>query len=178
MAISRETKKALVAQYVDLFSGSEALILADYRGLTVADVTRLRRKIREGGSSFHIVKNTLCGIALQKAGLPVPARMLEGPTAIGFCQGDISSAAKTLLDFARETRILQIKGGLLGARVLDAEQVSSLADLPSREVLLAQTLAGLQSPLTAFLSVLGGTLRSMVYVLQARVDQLQEQSLS
>ncbi len=178
MAISREKKEALVNQYVDLFSDSEALIMADYRGLTVANITRLRRKVREGGSSFQVVKNTLLGIALQKAGLPVPSEMLEGPTAIGFCQGDVSSTAKALLDFARDTKILQIKGGLLGSRVLDAEQVSSLADLPSREVLLAQTLSGLQSPLAGFLSVLNGTLRGMVYVLQARIDQLQEQSSS
>lgn len=178
MAISKEKKEALVAQYVDLFSGSEALIMTDYRGLTVADITRLRRKIWEGGGSFRVMKNTLLRIALQKAGLPVPAEMLEGPTAIGFCQGDVSSTAKVLLDFARDTRILQIKGGILGNLVIDAEQVSSLADLPSREVLLAQTLSGLQAPLIGFLSVLDATLRSMVYVLQARIDQLQEQSPS
>jgi len=178
LAISKEKKEALVAQYVDLFSGSEALIMTDYRGLTVADITRLRRRIREGGGSFRVMKNTLLRIALQKAGLPVPAEMLEGPTAIGFCQGDVSSTAKVLLDFARDTRILQIKGGILGNLVIDAKQVSSLADLPSREVLLAQTLSGLQAPLVGFLSVLDATLRSMVYVLQARIDQLQEQSPS
>ncbi len=176
MAISKEKKKELVAWYTDLFSRSGAAILTDYRGLTVTDTTQLRRKVQEMSSDFHIVKNNLVKLALQEAGLPVPEEMLEGPTAIGFCYGDIPPAAKALLDFAKETKILKIKGGLLGDRVINADQISAIADLPPREILLGQVLSTVQSPSGQIVGTVTSAIHNILSILRARIEQLEKQA--
>lgn len=176
MAISREKKQELVKSYTEELSRSQAAIMTDYRGLSVAELNQLRNKMREAGSGYHVVKNRLVKLALKEAGLPVPEEFLQGPTAIGFCYEDVVAPAKVLTEYAKEFKVLTIKGGILGDKVVDAQVISSLADLPPREVLLAQVLSGIRSPLAGLVNVLSGTLRGLVTVLKARADQLEASS--
>jgi large subunit ribosomal protein L10 len=173
LAITKEKKQELVKSYAEEFSRSQAAILTDYRGLTVTELNQLRNKMREAESGYHVVKNRLVKLALKEAGLPVPEDLLQGPTAIGFCYEDVIAPAKVLTKYAQESKVLTIKGGILGERVIDAKVISSLADLPPRDVLLAQLISGIQSPLAGLVNVLSGTLRGLVTVLRARADQLE-----
>jgi large subunit ribosomal protein L10 len=176
LAISKEKKQELVKSYAEAFSRSQAAIMTNYSGLPVTELNRLRNKMREAGSGYHVVKNRLVKLALGEAGLPVPEELLQGPTAIGFCYEDVIAPAKVLTEYAKESKVLTIKGGILGERVIDVQAISSLADLPPRDVLLAQVLSGVQSPIAGLVNVLSGTLRSLVTVLKARADQLEADS--
>jgi large subunit ribosomal protein L10 len=173
LAISKEKKQKLVKSYAEAISRSQAVILTDYRGLPVTELNQLRNKMREVGSGYHVVKNRLTKLALREAGLPVPEELLRGPTAIGFCYKDVVAPAKVLTEYAQESKILTIKGGILDERVIDAQAISSLADLPPRDILLAQLLSGIQSPIAGLVNVLSGALRGLVTVLKARADQLE-----
>lgn len=173
MAITRKKKEAIVADLAEKLSRSQAIILTDYRGLSVPEINRLRRQLRDMATGYHVVKNRLVKRALEQVGLPVPEALLRGPTAIAFCYEDAAAPAKALMDFAKESKILTIKGGLLGQQVITAERVSALAALPPLDILRAQVLAGIQAPVAGLLDVLGGPLRQLVYVLQARAQQLE-----
>ncbi|KUK83889.1 MAG: 50S ribosomal protein L10 [Pelotomaculum thermopropionicum] len=166
MPISREQKEVVVKELKEKFESAQSAVLTDYRGLNVAEATRLRRKLREGGCEFKVVKNTLTGLAARQVGLTGLDPYLEGPVAIAFSQDPVAPA-KILSEFIRENKKMVIKAGVLEGKVLDARKVKDLADLPSREVLLARVLGGMQSPLSGTASVLAGTLRSFVYALEA-----------
>jgi large subunit ribosomal protein L10 len=172
LAITRKKKQTMVDKYVTLLSDAKAVLITEYRGMTVADITRLRRQIEQSGASYVVVKNTLFKRALEQVGLPVPEELLTGPVAVGIVPKDPAAASKTLAEFGVTNELLVIKGGLLGNRQMNKAQLTSLATLPSREVLLAQVLAGMQSPITGLVRVLNGPIRGLVYVLQARSDQL------
>lgn len=176
MAISRQKKEQLLSWYAERLSKGTTLLLTNYQGLSMSEMTRLRRKIQELGDEFRVVKNTIFKKALEEAGFPVPEEMLIGPTAVGFCRNNLPGVAKALLDFARETKILQIKGGILEGQILNEAGVSSLADLPSREVLLAKILGTVQAPGSRVVGAISGLMRSLLYLLQARVEQLEKQS--
>lgn len=171
MAISREKKEQLVQKYVDQLKESEAVILADYRGLTVGQLQELRGKIREAEGSFAVVKNTLAQRALTDAGLPVPEEMLFGPVGIGFCGNNIPGVAKAVADFAKANEALEIKGGLMGDKVLTEGDVKNLAKLPSLDVLRAQMLGLINAPATQLVGVVAGGVRQMVNVLNAYSEQ-------
>ena len=168
MAVLREKKEELLSWYTDLFSRSRAAILTDYRGLTVADVNQLRNRLRETRSEYHVTKNRLLKLALKEAGLPVPEDLLEGPTATGFCFEEVPAVAKVLVDFSKEFKTFVIKGGLLGDRIISADEVTTLAELPPREVLLAQVLGTVQAPASGLVRAIAGSIRSVLYVLKAR----------
>lgn len=170
MAISREKKQQIVEELTALLQESQGIILTDYRGLNVNEMMRLRRQLRREGVVFRVVKNTLTKLALQQAGLPAPDDLLEGPTAIAFLAQDVSGPAKTLLDFAKESGILTIKGGLIGSTVMDAEAARALARLPSRDVLLAQLVASIQGPMVNLAGILMAPMRDLVHVLEARAE--------
>jgi large subunit ribosomal protein L10 len=174
LAISREKKEQMVADYADSLSRSRAMILTDYRGLTVANITQLRQNLREVDGTYRVVKNSLFQRALEEAGLPVPTEHLEGPLAVGFCFGDTPPVAKALVDFAKGLDVLQIKGAILGTEILDAQGVKGLADLPPRDVLRAQLVAAVQGPMSSLVSVLAAPMREIVQVLKARSEQVQE----
>jgi large subunit ribosomal protein L10 len=176
LAVSREKKEQLVSWYTDLFSRSNAAILTNYQGLTVADISQLRRKLQETQSEYHVIKNRLMKYALEEVKLPVPEDLLEGPTAIGFCFEEAPAVAKVLVDFSKESKILVIKGGLLGDRIISADEVTSLAELPPREILLAQVLGTIQGPASGITRAIAGSIRSVLYVLKARVEQLEKQA--
>ncbi|MBN1994924.1 MAG: 50S ribosomal protein L10 [Anaerolineae bacterium] len=171
MAISRAKKEELVQQYVKKLSGSEAVIITDYRGLKVSDLQQLRAKIREVEGSFSIVKNTLAQRALTEAGLPVPEALLVGPVGIGFCGSNIPAVAKAIADFAKTNELLAVKGGLMGNKVIDEAAVQSLAKLPSLETLRAQLLGLINAPASQLVGVLSGSVRQVVNVIHAYSEQ-------
>jgi large subunit ribosomal protein L10 len=174
LAITKERKQELVAQYTDLLERSQALILTDYHGLNVAQITQLRNRIREANGVYYVTKNTLIKLAMEQVGLSVPEEWFDGPVAIGFCLDEAPAIAKAISNFAEETEILTIKGALLGDRPADAAQVKALANLPPTEVLRAQVLGALTAPMAGLLGALNGVLAGFMGVLDARQEQLGE----
>lgn len=173
MAISKQRKAELVTQYVEQLKQSQGIILADYRGLSVGDMSNIRHAIRPGGGKFQVVKNRLLALALKEVGMSLPEEWLVGPTAIGFCHDEVPPVAKALMDAAKNLETLRIKGGLVEASVMTAEQVRALADLPPREVLLAQVLGTINVPASRVAGVVASGMRQVLNVLQAYVDKLQ-----
>lgn len=166
MPKSRAEKEAIVRELKEKFEGAQAAVLTDYRGMNVAEATNLRKKLREAGCEFKVVKNTLARLAARQTGLEGLAPYLEGPLAIAFSKDPVAPA-KILYEFIRENKKMEIKAGVLEGNIIDAGKVKELAELPSREILLAKVLGGMQAPLSGFVSVLSGTLRSFVYALEA-----------
>lgn len=174
MAITKKRKQELVAQYSDLLQRSQAIILTDYVGLNVAQISALRRQIREANGAYHVTKNTLVKLAMEREGLSVPDEWFEGPTAVGFCFDQVPAIAKTVADFADQSEILKIKGAVLGVRALGEDKVRELASLPATDVLQAQLLGALTTPASGLVGTLAGLLSGLVGVLDARRDQLGE----
>lgn len=174
--MARPEKEAIVAELKEKLEQSKAAILTDYRGLNVAAMTELRRLMREQGLEYRVVKNTLTRFAAQELGLDNLEPYLEGPTAIAFSFEDPVAPAKVIMDFAKEHKQLEVKAGLLRGKVIQPEGVKELADLPPREVLLAQVLGGLQAPIAGLVGVLNGAPRNLVYVLEAIRKQKEEAS--
>ena len=146
MAITKERKNELVAHYSEWVSRSKALVLTQYVGLTMKDIDSLRLKVRENGAEFHIIKNTLAKLAFEQAGLPIEKSQLEGSTAVIFAFTDAPATAKTVIDFAKSSEFLKVKGGYLGKQSLNAEGVKALAELPPLPVVRAQLLGTLLAP--------------------------------
>lgn len=147
--------------------GSGALILTDYRGLSVSEITDLRRKLRQAGAEYKVVKNTLFRLAAGNLVEQGMAEMLEGPTAIAFVQSEPIAPAKTIVDFMVEHKTLQMKGGYFEGSVLSADQMKALSKIPPKEVLLAQAVGAIQAPISGFVGTLQGLLSGLVYTLQA-----------
>lgn len=173
MVITKERKQELIETYIETLSQSQAVIFTNYRGLTASQMETVRNKLREVNSPYHVVKNTLLKLALNQVGLPVPEEMLTGPVATSFCYTELPATAKALMDLAKEFEMFEVKGGLLGDEVIGFEGIKALATLPPRETLLAQVVGGFQSPISGLVTALGGILRSLLYVLQARKEQLE-----
>jgi large subunit ribosomal protein L10 len=174
LAINKERKQELVAQYTELLKRSQAIILTDYQGLNVAQMTNLRSRIREANGAYFVTKNTLIKLALEQAGISAPEEWLVGPTAIGFCFEDVPAIAKAVTEFSSESEILKIKGALLGDRSVGVEKVKALATLPPADVLQAQLVGALAGPMSALVGVLNSALAGLMGVLEARNDQLGE----
>jgi large subunit ribosomal protein L10 len=174
MPISREKKEQVVADLTEKLSRSQALIMTDFRGLNTTEMNELRHKLRETETGYHVVKNSLIRLALERSGLPWEQSLFDGPTAVGFCYEDVSSPAKIMSDFAKESTTFSIRGGVLGQKVVSAAQISKLAALPSSEVLIAQAVGGMKAPLISLVSVLSAPLHNLARVLQARSQQLAE----
>ena len=171
----KEDKERLVAELTERLKSSQTLIVADYRGLTNAEIDALRGQLLEQGARFSVVKNTLTRRAAEAAGADALLALLEGPTAIAFLEsgGDPIAVAKALNDAARTTRILAIRGGLLDGRPLSAEEVEALAKLPSPEVVKAQVLGAITAPLTTVVALFNAPLQNLVGLIDARIEQLQ-----
>jgi large subunit ribosomal protein L10 len=167
----RPEKVAVVDEVKSRLSESDAAILTEYRGLTVKDLETLRGQLRGSGADYKVYKNTLVRFAVRDLELSELEASLTGPTAIAFVKGDAAAVAKTLRDFSKGNPKLVVKGGVLGTKALSASDTAALADLPSRDVLLAQ-LAGLfAQPLQQFAGLLQAVPRNFAYGLKALVDQ-------
>lgn len=152
-----------------------AAIFTDFRGLSVGEIAQLRGKLREAGVEYKVVKNTLLRRAAQTLGVDGLAPFLQGPTAVAFSRTDPVSPAKALLDFIRQMRKPEIKGGLIEGRIMPADEIRRLAELPSRRHLLASVLASMQAPVAGVAGVLTGLQRNLVYALD-QVRKKQEQA--
>ena len=175
MAITKEKKQELLQGYIDSLKASQAVVLVQTRGLSVAEVTDLRNKIRETGGKYSVVKNTLFRLALDQAGIPVP-EAIDGPIAVTYCPEDLAATVRVVADFAKEIedREFEIVGGILENAVLDGKRAKALASLPTKDALFAQILATMNAPATQMAGVVASGIRQVLNVLQARVDQLQE----
>lgn len=170
-----DAKRQAVAELVELLRSSTALAVADYRGLKVSDMQQVRRALREGGVGLHIAKNRLLKIAADEAGMTDLKPMLEGPTALATISGDEATMARTVQDAFRPfSRIVSIRGGMLGSNAVDAASLSQLASLPGRDVLLGQVVGGMASPLSGMAGVLAANIRNLVGVLSAVADKKQQ----
>ncbi|REE68859.1 LSU ribosomal protein L10P [Paenibacillus taihuensis] len=143
-------KEAAVAEITTKLRESSATVVADYRGLNVAQVTELRKQLREANVEFQVLKNSLVRRATAQAELSELDSVLAGPTAIAFSKDDAVAPAKILADFAKKNDALKLKGGVVEGQVFDADQIKALADLPSKEGLLSMLLSVLQAPMRNF----------------------------
>jgi len=166
-----EAKQATVAELTDDLSKAKATIVADYRGLTVSDITAVRRNLRREGITYKVVKNRLAKIAAQKSGTSELNELLTGPSALAMGSGDEVLLAKTFLDAIRPFRSVAVRGAVLNGKRIDGDAVTRLATLPSREVLLGQLAGGMVSPLSTMASLLAAPLRNLGYALQQVADQ-------
>jgi large subunit ribosomal protein L10 len=175
LAITKERKSQLIETYVSLLGDSQAVVFVGAQGLTVAEVSQLRAKIRETGATYHMVKNTLFERALTQMSMPVP-EFIKGPVSIAYCVEDIAPVVKAIQDFANilGERAFKITGSIVDNQVLGSEQANALASLPSKATLFAQILAGINAPATQVTGIVANTVRQILNVLQARVDQLDE----
>jgi large subunit ribosomal protein L10 len=165
--LTKIEKEVTVKEVQQKLERSKAVVLADYRGLNVQEVTELRKRLREAGVEYRVIKNTMTSRAAKAAKLEGLDRYLSGPTAIAFGYNDVVTPAKILADFAKDHKKLELKGGILEGRVIDFEMVKSLAQLPSREVLLGQLAGMLQAPMRGLVTVLSGPLRNLAYAVEA-----------
>lgn len=173
LPLTREQKEERLRAYAESLEQAGGLIFTDYRGLSVKDLEGLRRQLREANASYEVIKNTLFRLALERGGKRAPQDLLQGPVAVAFAKDPVA-AAKVLTKFARDSKVLQIRGALLGDRLVDAAGVETLSQLPGREELLAQVVGALQAPISGLVNVLAGPLRGLLYVLNARAEQLKE----
>ena len=175
--MKKEDKERVVAELTERLRTTETLLVADYRGLTMPQIDDLRSKLIEHGARFAVVKNTLTRRAAEAAGSDALLAMLEGPTAIAFLEsdGDPVAVAKALVDAARDTRVLEVRGGLLEGRPIEADEIESLAKLPPFDVLRSQVLGAITSPLTAIVGLFTAPVQDLYGLLDARIEQLREQ---
>ena len=171
MAISKERKKEVVVEYSEWLQRSSAMIVAEYTGMSMKDVDELRRRVREVGGEFHIVKNTLGKLAFELAGLSLPAGLFEGSSAIGFAFQDAPGLAKIMTEYARTSDALKVKGGYLGQRPMTAVDVKSLADLPPLAVIRAQLLGTLLAPAGKLVRTLAEPARQVAAILKAYAEK-------
>lgn len=172
--MSREKKAQTIDKLQEIFSKCSIGILTDYRGLSAPEIASLRNRLRESVIEYTVVKNTLARFAAERAGKDALVSSFEGPVAIAFSYGDITQPAKILSDYIRTSKAsLSIKGGFLGDKLLTAEDVMTLSTLPSREILLAKVLGGMQSPIGTLLTCLTTPVRGVIGILQARIQQLE-----
>jgi large subunit ribosomal protein L10 len=172
--MQRTDKEQVVAELVEQLRSTESLIVADYRGLTNADLVELRAKVRGSGGRLQVVKNTLTRRAAEEAGTESLLALLEGPTAIAFveAEGDPVAVAKALADTAKDTKVLTLRGGILSGRALTGDDVEELAKLPAPEIVKSQLVGVIVAPLTQIAALLAAPLRDLVGLIDARIDQL------
>jgi large subunit ribosomal protein L10 len=167
----RDKKTQIVSELTDEIRGATALLVTDPRGLNVGQLSDLRRSLRTHGASFRVTKNTLGRIAAREAGAEALVDLLSGPSGVALCTTDPAPVAKALADFARTSKLLELRGGVLDGRAISASDAQRLATLPPRQVLLTQLVSGLASPIQGFANVLSQLPRSLVVAL----DQVRQQ---
>jgi large subunit ribosomal protein L10 len=165
--VIRPEKVAMIAELKATMQSAKGVVLTDFRGIKVAQDTKLRRKMREAGVEYTVIKNNMASIAAKEAGIEGLDGFLKGPLSMVSSAKDPVAPAKLISEFIKENRIMEIKGGLVEGKVIDAEAVKALASLPPREVLIARLLGSMQSPITGFVNVLQGNIRNLVYALEA-----------
>ena len=175
--MNKEDKERVVTELTDKLRSAETLFVADYRGLTMPQIDALRGRLIEHGARLSVVKNTLTRRAAEAAGADALLALLEGPSAIAFIEadGDMVAVAKALADSARDTKVLEIRGGVMQGREISASDVQELAKLPPFDVLRGQVLAVMIAPLTNLLALVNAPLQGLYGLIDARIEQLENQ---
>src|SRR5215831_18633325 len=175
--MDKAQKERIVSELTERLRTSDTLIVADYRGLTMPQVDALRTELLTHGARFQVVKNTLTRRAAEEAGAEHLLALLEGPTAIAFLEsdGDPAAVAKALRAAARETQVIEVRGGVIQGRAMSAEEVETLATLPSLEVLRGQVLGAVTAPLMTIVGLFNAPLQNLIGLIDARIEQLQAQ---
>jgi large subunit ribosomal protein L10 len=170
----KDQKQRVVADLTERLKSSDTLIVADYRGLTMPQIDGLRTELLKHGARFQVVKNTLTRRAAEAAGAETVLALLEGPTAIAFLEGDADpvAVAKALAAAGRETRVLEVRGGILDGRPITPEDVESLGKLPPVDVLRGQVLGAVTAPLQTIVGLFSAPLQDLVGLIDARIEQL------
>jgi large subunit ribosomal protein L10 len=170
----KEDKERVVAELTEKLRTSDTLIVADYRGLTMPQIDALRGRLIEHGAKLTVVKNTLTRRAAEAAGADALLALLEGPSAIAFIEadGDAVAVAKALADSARDTKVLEIRGGVMQGRSISASDIEELSKLPPFDVLRGQVIGVIIAPLTNLLALVNAPLQNLVGLIDARIDQL------
>lgn len=163
-------KQAIVAELTEKLKNCSSGVLVEYKGITVADDTKLRRELREAGVEYAVIKNSLLRFAVKEAGFDELGENLSGATALAM-SGDPVAPAKILAAYAKKNDKFKLKAGLVEKKVIDAAGVIALAELPPREVLVARVLGGLNAPISGFVNVLNGNLRGLVVALNAIAEK-------
>ncbi|MBO8158028.1 50S ribosomal protein L10 [Thermosyntropha sp.] len=165
-----EEKQKVVKEIEEKLQDATLVVFTDFKGLTVEEMTNLRGKLRMPGVQYKVLKNTMLRFALRNLGHEEVAEQIEGPNAVLFSKDDPAAPAKILYDFIKETKKLEVKGGILQGKPISADKVKNLADLPPREVLVAQVLGTMQAPIQGFVNVLNANITGLVRAL----DQIKE----
>jgi len=173
--MNREQKGTLVEEITEEFRGSHTMFVADYRGLDVPGITTLRNQLRDTDVSFRVVKNTLAKLAAEKAGFDDVEELFAGPTAVAFVRGDAALVAKVLGNTKVGDEKLEVRGGVMDGRRVDASQVKEIASLPSREVILAMLLSAVNAPMAMTVGVLAAPCRDLVMILDAYIEKRQKE---
>ena len=173
--MDKAEKERVVAELTERLRQADTLFVADYRGLTMPQIDALRGRLVESGARFTVVKNTLTRRAAEAAGVDPLLAMLDGPSAIAFIDsgGDMVAVAKALADSARDTKVLEIRGGLMQGRTIAASDVEELAKLPPFDVLRGQVLAAIIAPLNNLLALVNAPLQGLYGLIDARIEQLE-----
>lgn len=169
-----QKKQEVVQEIKTAFENAKSTVIVEYRGLTVKDLTELRNQYRANGVNYKVYKNTLVSIALKELGYEGFEEYTKGPNGFAFSNEDLAKAAKVSTDFAKNNDKLIVKAALMDGEVLDEDQVKAIAKLPSKEVLIAKVLGGFNAPITGFVNVLQGSIRNLVYALNA-IKEKEEQ---
>jgi len=167
--LTKSQKEAILAELKEAMSQNKVLVMADYRGLTVGDMQALKREVREAGGKMQVAKKTLLNIVLEDAGIEFDTRSFVGPLVFLFGPEE-TVVPKKVWNFARKNENLKIEGAILESKVLSSADTVALAKLPSKEELLAKLVGTIQGPVSGFVNVLAGPMRSMVQVLKAVSD--------
>lgn len=165
-------KEAAINELTEMVGRAKLAIVTDYRGLSVKELATLRRELRKFEVDYTVAKNTLLRIAARNNGLEGADDLLAGPTAVAFCYQDIVGPSKAISDFARTTRILNVRGGLLEGKVIPTDDITRLATMPSIEQLRAEVVGAISGSLASLVGVLNAALQSMVGTLDARAEQM------
>ncbi len=169
-----EEKKKVVTELAENLKTARTGVIVNYKGITVEADTKLRKELREAGCQYKVVKNTLLRIALEQAGIEGLDDVLNGTTAVAVHSEDYVIPAKILSKFSESNEKFEIKAGFIDGKSANSKEIKTLASLPSKEVLVAQALRGLNGPITGFVTVLNGTLKGLVVALNAIAEKQQE----
>lgn len=170
--MKRDGKATLIKELVGDFTDAHTMFVADYRGLDVPGITALRDRLRDSDATFRVVKNTLAKRALEEIGTTDVADLFEGPSAVAFVRGDAAAVAKALDSIAKETKILELRGGLMDGRRIEASQVKEIASLPPREVILTMLVSTVNAPLTQMVGAVNAPARDIVTLLNNYIEKL------
>jgi len=172
MAVSRQKKEEILAELTELFKDAKSVSFGQYAGMSVAEISDMRNKMRENGVKFKVAKRTLFKIAAKENGIELPDEIMEGTVGAAFSYDDAVSGPKLLKETSKEVKVVKLMGGIMEGKVMTITQMQELADLPSKDELLAKFVGMMQGPLRGFHGVLNSGLGSFARVLQGYADQL------